>query len=36
MKAKKYIKHLEARIKWWESLPKSIQGAYVRPGSEKK
>lgn len=36
MKYKKKLKTLEARRKWWDSLPKSIQGSYVRPGSEKK
>lgn len=36
MKYKKYQKNLEARIKWWDSLPKNIQGAYCRPGSQHK
>lgn len=29
-------KKLEARIKAWESIPKSIQIGYTRPGSQKK
>lgn len=36
MKYKKYLKKLEARIRWYENLPKSIQGGYTRPGSKKK
>lgn len=36
MKAKHRLKNLQGRIKWWENLPKSIQGGYTRPGSEKK
>lgn len=36
MKYKKKLKNLQARLKWWDNLPKSIQGAYCRPGSEKK
>ena len=36
MKYKAKLKNLEARIKWYDSLPNSIQGSYVRPGSQKK
>lgn len=36
MKYKKRIARLQARIKWWESLSKSIQGAYTKPGSLNK
>lgn len=36
MKMKAKIAKLQARIKAWESLSKSVQGAYMKPGSEKK
>ena len=36
MKYKKRLKSLEARQKWWDNLPKSIQSAYKRPGSRNK
>lgn len=36
MKYKNKLKMLEARIKWYDSLPKSIASAYTRPGSQKK
>lgn len=36
MKAKNKLKWLEARIKNWESIPKSVQGGYTKPGSQSK
>ena len=36
MKAKNRVAKLTARIKNWESIPKSIQGAYTKPGSQSK
>lgn len=36
MKYKKKLANLAARVRWWDSLPKGIQGGYVRPGSQKK
>ena len=36
MKYKARVKRLEARQKFWDSLSKSIQGAYKRPGSMNK
>lgn len=36
MKYKKYLKTLEARIKFWTNLPSSVQSGYTRPGSKKK
>ncbi len=36
MKYKARLKRLEARIRAYEALPKSIQGAYTRPGSKNK
>lgn len=36
MKYKHKLRTLQTRIKWWDNLPKSIQGGYTRPGSEKK
>ena len=36
MKYKYKLLKLQARRKWWDSLPNSVQAAYKRPGSEKK
>lgn len=36
MKYKAKLRNLEGRIKNWEQIPKNIQGAYCKPGSEKK
>lgn len=36
MKYKNRQKRLQARIKWYENLPKAIQGGYTKPGSQKK
>lgn len=36
MKYKAKLKNLATRIKWWESLSKSIQSGYTKPGSQKK
>lgn len=36
MKHKNKVKRLEARQKLWESLPKSPNGAFTKPGSFKK
>lgn len=36
MKYKARLKRLEARIRAYEALPKSIQGAYTKPGSKNK
>lgn len=36
MKYKARLKRLEARIKAWENIPKSIQSAYKKPGSRNK
>jgi hypothetical protein len=36
MKYRNKIKRLEARKKAWESLPKSPDGAFTKPGSFKK
>ena len=36
MKYKARLKRLEARIKAFDSMSKSVQGAYTRPGSKNK
>ena len=35
-RSKKIKKRLEARLKAWASFPKNPEGAYMKPGSEKK
>ena len=36
MKYKNKLRTLATRIKFWESLPKSTQSGYTKPGSQKK
>lgn len=36
MKYKNKLKKLEARVKFYDSLPKNIQNSYMRPGSQHK
>lgn len=36
MKAKKQLKKLENRRRWWDTQPQSFKSATTRPGSQKK
>lgn len=36
VKPKNKLLKLQSRIKFWESLPKSVQSGYTKPGSQKK